>query len=383
MEEITTRTLEAHGMSPARAYAALRAKAPGRTSYLLEMIEPDERGEQRSVIGFLAKKEAAYPAACDALAEIAAGAGSMPPASERADVAASCCFDVLSVTLFDAALARHGLAPWPGLPFVGREMREVSSVVFDHAAGTITISATNPNVVERIARAIAAAPELSALPPASEPDRERLFEQPPDAAFTKQLARAERKLSLGGPSRLRLGRRFSAPSRGADPFDVMRALREGASARHAFFVDHAATPMFPAYAVAGVAASAVRLGPSEGAALAKELADNLPVEELCGAPVKDALAVWRDIAAGGAGARGGMVVRSRPGGVLEVLVAGATVTFEEEQLHAYGVADVVPGRDARAHTDAAADHVRAELIAIRRAHDAAEARQAAAPATAE
>jgi anthranilate synthase component 1 len=382
VEEITTRTLQAQGMSPARAYAALRAKAPTRSSYLLEMTEPDERGEQRSVIGFLVKQEAAYPAACDAIAEIAAGASAMPPASAQGDVGEACCFDVLSVVLFDAALAGHGLPPWTDLAFVGREIRQLSSVVFDHVAGTITITATNPNVVERIARVLAEAPELPPLPPAAGTDLENVFEQPPEAAFAKQLARAERRLASGGPSRLRLGRRFSAPMRGADPFDVMRALRETAPGRHVFFVEHAVSPMFPAYVVTGVARSAVRLDASAGAAaLSKELLALFPVEELCGSPAREALSVWRDIAAGGLGVRGSLIVRTRPGGVVEALAPHAMVTFEEEQIHTHGVADVVPGRDARAHTAAASDHARAELAAIRRAHDAAEARQAAAPAT--
>jgi anthranilate synthase component 1 len=377
VEEITTRTLDAQGMQPARAYAALRAKAAGRTSYLLEMTAPDERGAQRSVIGFRAKHEAVYPPACDALSEVAAGAAKMPPASERADVAEACCLDVLSVVLFDAALVGHRLAPWTDLAFVGREIREVASVVFDHVAGTMTIAATNPNVVERMARVIEAAPELAALPPAAEPDRERVFEQPPEAAFAKQLARAERKLSLGGPAKLRLGRRFSAPARGADLFDVMRALREGAPGRHVFFVEHATTPMFPGYAVTGVAASASRYDAAADPALSKELLGLLPVEELCGAPAKEALSVWRDIAAGGIGVRGGLIVRTRPGGIVEALAPHVMVALEEDQLHVHGVADVVAGRDAAAHTEAAAESVRAELVAIRRAQDAAEARPAA------
>lgn len=378
MEEITTRTLDLQGMSPARAYAALRAKAPDRTSFLLEMTEPDEGGEQRSVIGFLAKRESAYPAAVDALGAVGAVAAEMPPVHERAEVAAGCLHDVLSVILFDAVLAAHGLAPWPDLSFVGREIREATSIVIDHVAGTITIAATNANVVERVARVLAAAPELAELPPATGAKLESFFEQPPEAAFTKQLGKAGRRLSLGSLSELSFGRRFSAPPRGADMFDVLRALREASPGRYVFFVENARSPMFPAYAVAGVARSALRLHASSGAAaISKALIEAFPIEKLCGAPAKDALSAWRDIAATGVGVRGSAIVRTRPGGVVEVLRSHVMVTFEEDQLHAHGVAKVIEGRDARAHTAAAAEDVLAELSAICRAHDAAEARKAA------
>ena len=381
MEEITTRTLDLQGMSPSRAYAALRAKAPDRTSFLLEMTEPDEGGEQRSIIGFLAKRESAYPAAVDALGAVAAVAAEMPPISERPEIAAACLHDVLSVILFDAVLTAHGLAPWPDLSFVGREIREATSIAFDHVAGTITIAATNPNVVERVARVLAAAPELPDLPPPAEAKRDSFFEQPPEAAFTKQLGKAGRRLSLGSLTELSFGRRFSAPPRGADMFDVLRALRDLSPGRHAFFIEYAKSPMFPAYAVAGVARSSMRLHASSGAAaLSKALVDAFPIEQLCGAPAKDALSAWRDIASTGVAVRGSAIARTRPGGAVEVLRPHVMVTLEEDQLHTHGVAKVIEGRDPRSHTTAAAENVLAELAAICRAHAAAEARQASTTA---
>lgn len=381
MEEVTTRTLEAAGMTPARAYAALRAKSPGRTSFLIEMTAPDERGEQRSTIGFLTKRESAYPPASDVLRELFATASAMPAAEAHAELGPACFRDVLALLAFDAVLPALGVAPWPDQPFVGREMRDVASVVFDHAAGTITIVATNANVVERCARVIASAPELPDLPPAGGTKPEYMTEQPPDAAFVKQLARAERRLALGGVERLLLGRTFKSQTRGADLFDVYRALRESAPARYAFFAEMPVSPMFPTFAVAATGDGVLRVTAAAGEdAVRKELLALFPVDATSGAPAKEALGALRDLDVGARGMRGGGLARVRPGGHIEVIRSEVIVTFEEEQFQAHGVAEVVPGRDAQAHTAAAEQEALAALTAIRRAQDAALAREAAAAA---
>lgn len=365
-------------MTPVRAYAALRARAPGRTSYLVEQTEPDERGQQRSVIGFLAKREAASPPAVDALREVAKGAIEMPARSEVAEIAEATCADAVSLVLFDAALAARGAQPFTEQPFVGREIRDVASLVFDHVAGTITLAATNVNVVERCARVLAEAPELAAVPEAGGPADEFVNEAPPAADFTKQLTRAGRRLAIGGIDRLMLGRSFAAPARGADALDVLRALREAAPARFHFFVELAHSPMFAGYAAAGSGREIVRFEPSTDVdARAKELLELLPVEASCGAPSKDALPAWREVAVP-IGARGGLVARVRPGGAIDVLRVETAIALTEGQLHAYGLAEVVPGRDVKDHTAAAREEAHAALLAIRRAQDAAAAREAAA-----
>lgn len=376
MEDVTTRTFDAAGMTPARAYAALRARSAGRTSFLIEMTAPDERGEQRSTIGFLTKREAAYPPAVDVLHELATAASEMPAAESREDLANACFRDVVALLAFDAVLPAFGVPPWPDQPFVGREMRDVTSVVFDHVAGTITIVGTHPNVVERCARVIGAAPELEELPPPGGTRPEYMTELPPDAAFVKQLARAERRLALGGIERLLLGRTFKSQTRGADLFDVYRALREVAPARYAFFVDMAASPAFAAFAVAATGDTAVRVSTTD--ALATELLALFPVDAAAGAPAKAALGALKDLDAGARGMRGGAFARVRPGGHVELIRSDVLVTFEEEQLQTHGAAPVVPGRDAGAHTAAAVEDALAALTAIRRAQDAALAREAAA-----
>ena len=368
MEEVTTRTLDAAGLTAARAYAALRAKAPGRTSVLIESSAP---GERRATIGFLTKRESAYPPAAHVLAELCAIASAMPAAAEAPELAHACVHDVLALLAFDAVLPALGVPPWPDQPFVGREMREVASIVIDEVAGTITIAATNPNVVERCARVLAAAPELPDLPPAGGERPEYALEQPPDGVFAKQLARAERRLALGGVERLRLPRTWKSQARGADPFDVYRALREAAPARHAYFVDMPASPMFGAFAVAATGDAAVRVRAGEGAAA--ELLALFPIASAAGAPSKEALSALRDLDVGARGMRGGALARVRPGGDIEMIRADALVTFEEEQLHAHGAADVVPGRDAQAHTAEAEKDALPALTAIRRAQDAAAA----------
>lgn len=374
MEEVTTRTIDAAGLTAARAYAALRARSPGRTSFLIEMTAPDERGEQRSTIGFLTKRESAYPPAAPILAELSAIAAGMAAPEPAAAPPHGCAGDVAMLIAFDAVLPALGVPPWADQPFIAREMRDLTSVVLDHAAGTITISASHPNVVERCARVLAEAPELAGLPPAGGDRPEYGIEHPPDAAFAKQLARAERRLSLGGIERLYLPRTFKSQANGADAFDAYRALLEAAPARYAFFVDLSASPMFGALAVAATGSAAIRV--AAGDAAPAELLALFPVASTAGAPAKDALGVMRDLDVGARGLRGGAFARARPGGHIEMIRADTIVTLEEEQLQAHGVAEVVPGRDAQAHAAAAEEDMRAGLVAIRRAQDAAIARAA-------
>lgn len=376
MEEITTRVLDIGESTPLAAYAALRAKASGRSSFLLEMTEPDERGEQRSVIGFLVKRESAHPTPADALEAVATTAARMPGA--EVEGAAAGVEDVFALLMFDAVLPVHGVAPWPDQAFAGREVSDLAAIVFDHVAGSLTIAAKNPNVVERIARVIAGAPPLAELPPAGGPLPEYMIEQPPETVFTKQYARAQRRLALGGIDHLLVNRTFTAPARGADLLDVHRALGEAAPARYRFFIDFSTSPMFAGYAVSGTARRSVTLSAAAGAeALAGELLALFSVDDGCGVPAKEALAAWRDIGAGPLGMRGGAVLRMRPGGGVEALIAEAHVAFEKEQFHTVGVAAARSDRDTAGHLAAAQEDARAALSAIRRAHDAAAAREAA------
>jgi anthranilate synthase component 1 len=375
VEELTTRTLKMPGMTPARAYAALRAKTPGRTSYLLEAIAPDERGEQRSIIGFRAKQESAHPPSVDALGDLATSAEQLPAAPADPEAASACCDDVLMLLMIDVVLGSYGVPYRPEQSFVGREIRGPASVAFDHAAGTITIAATNVNVVERCARVLAEAPELPELAPAIGEGPEHMAEQPPDPDFLKQLTRAERRLSMGGVTSLLLARTFSAQTRGADLLDVYRSLPDAAPVRHRFMIDCAASPLFPAYGAVGAARAVVRLSaktPRE--ALLQEMRALFSIGAVCGSPAKDALAAWRDIASLPLGLKGGAVARARPGGAIEVMAAETFVTFEEDQFHTIGVADVVPGRGPGEHTKAAAAEAAPALAAIRRAHDSARLR---------
>lgn len=375
MEELTIRTLDAGALTPCRAYAALRAKAPGRTSFLLERHAPDERGEHLSTIGFLTKVETAYPPVADMLRELVGAARESPAASEDAASRAACARDVVTLLAFDMVLPMLGVPPWPDQPFIGREMRDITSIVFDHRAATITIVATNPNVVERCARTLTAAPELPELPQAEGTKPEHFVEDPPDPAFKKMLTRAERKLALGGLSRLCLGRTFKSQPAGADPFDVYRALRETAGAAHSFFVDMPASPMFGATAFA--AAGSAVLSFAEADAKADEVLSFFAVEEAAGAPAKDALMALKDMDTGARGMRGGALARVRPGGRIELYRADTLITFADEQLQAHGAAQVIPGRDAASHTEAAAEDILPALTAIRRAQDAAKSREPA------
>lgn len=382
METLTTRTLDAADRTPAQIYAALRAKTPWRTSYLIEASEPDARGEQRSWIGFLVKSEAAYSPTSDGVRDLASVAVELAstPASEALPHGGAT--DVAVLLMRDAILPKHGVAPRPEQPFVGRQLSDIASIAFDHAAKTITLSSANANTVERLALAIAAAPPLPDLPPPGGSRPEHVTEHPAAAVFSKQLAKAERRLSSGGVDRLVLARELVAPPRGADMFEVYRALQIAAPAPYHVFVELAAAPMFSAYTVAAAAREAARLSGTVGAeAFAEQVFGLLGgVESICGAPEKEALAAWRDLTTFPFGMRGGLFLRARPGGAVDVLRATSYVALEDAQLTTMGFADVVPGRGVDAHTEAACADASEALAAIRHAHDIAASRPAEAPA---
>jgi len=387
VEELTIRTLDARNLTPVQAYCALRAKAPGRTSYLLEMTERDARGEQRSIIGFLAKQEAAYPPVVDALRDLATSASGLPAAPASADAAAACCGDVLALLLFEAVLPAYGVAPRPEQAFVGREVGDVAAVVFDHVAGSVTIRRDERERGRAhrararrgaCARGAAAGPGATNGAALANALREHVSEQPPDArSHGRSRARsgASRSgASIGCCSGARSPRRCEARTCSMRTAACARRRRCVTASSSSF----ATSPMFPGYAVLGVAREAVTVGTAGGVdAAAKELGALFPVEAVCGAPAKDALGAWREIAGVPLGFKGGAVARVRPGGTIEVLPSAAYITFEEEQLHVHGVAEVVVGRDVAAHTAAAAEDVTAALTAIRRAHDAAAKRERA------
>lgn len=381
VENLTTRTLPSGDLTPARVYAALRAKTPWRTSYLIEANAPDERGEQRSWIGFLVKNEAAFSPSADGVRELAAIVTELAAAPVDEASKAGGATDVLVLLMRDATLPRHGVAPRPEQAFVGRQLSDMASIAFDHVARTITLSSANANTVERLALALAAAPPLPDLPAAGGSRPEHVSELPPHTVFSKQLGRTERRLSLGGIEKLTLARSFVAPPRGADMFEVYRALRESAPARQHFFIELAGSPMFGAYTVAGAASASVHLSASAGAdAFADEVFALLSTETMAGVPEKEALAVWRDVATLPFGMKGGAVVRASPGGAVELLRASAFVALEDGQLSTTGVAEVVKGRTVEAHTEAAAEDAAPALAAIRRAHDIAALREPPPPA---
>ncbi|MFO0592413.1 MAG: hypothetical protein U0441_33020 [Polyangiaceae bacterium] len=376
MEELTTRTLPAGDLTPARVYAALRAKAPQRTSYLIEASAPDESGERRSVIGFLVKSEAAYGAGADGLREIAGTAVKLAAKAARADLPAAGPEDVVALLTGDVVLPALGVAPRPELPFAGRELGDASAVVFDHVAGTITIASMNANTVERIARVIADAPSLAELPTSSGARAEHVTEHPIEPEFTKQLRKAERKIEAGKLQRLAIGRTFVAPTRGADMFEVYRALKVAAPMRFHFFVELPATPMFGAFAVAAAGDASLRIAAQAGEdAIVNELLAFLSPEVRCGAPVKEALAAWRDVTTFPFGMLGSAVVRARSGGHVEAIRADAAISLDNGQMETLGVADVIVGRDPAEHSEAAAKNAAAALAAIRHVHDAMAARE--------
>lgn len=365
VNEVISRKIELGGVHPYRAYAALRAKARNRSSFLLTT---KHEGVTRTTVGFLAKMEAAFPAMTNMGEALHTTVGELPPKDADGALVDACFRDVIVVSAFDMVMPLFALNAWPSQSFLGREIRELASVTFEHETGAISITATNPNVVERCVRVMSEAPEIAPLPTISAQAPEYFAHAPAETVFLKQLARAEKRLSFGELKDLRLARKLTMQTFDADPFNVFRALAENDEYTYAFFVDLPLSPSFGPFAVAAAGKHTAVVNAADGpAAISKSLTDIARVEQMVGAPAKEALTAVREIEADPRGMRGGVLARLRPGGAIELYRADVAVMLDEEQFQVVGSASVHNGRDAEAHTRAVEDDVRAELIAIARA----------------
>ncbi len=73
MGSVVTRTLPADHVTPVRAYAALRAQSPGRSSFMLESALPGERWGRYAILGYRARAETLLPSGFDPFATLADG----------------------------------------------------------------------------------------------------------------------------------------------------------------------------------------------------------------------------------------------------------------------------------------------------------------------
>jgi len=247
--ELITRTLSADHLTPVRAYAALRAQSPGRSSFLLESVVPGERWGRYSIAGYRARSEAVYPAGGDALALIGQDLAGLEGGTGIAERFARA---LVGYVAYDAVHPIHRVEPWPNEGELARLMRDATVVVFDNLEQTLTIGAATKNTVDRCAWEMTHGPELAPVAP---PDRaavpENLDVSMDDATYAKRVSRVKDYIAAGDAFQVVLARTFTSPIGDADPFDVYRALRVLSPSPYLYFLDFAETPMAERLMIAG------------------------------------------------------------------------------------------------------------------------------------
>ncbi len=279
---IATRTLVADGLTPVRAYAALREADPDGASFLLESVVGGERWGRFSILGYRPFYEAILDRTGWKLRPgSGARAGELPtdvklPGSGTGALSLEAAQDALRAIepLFRPlggaegeaarrgsqaarfASAHVGYLAWdvvhliervpPGdqatwdrhfLP-LARFLGGATIVVFDALAQTVTIAGRGEEEIDRALDDLARTPKLSNLAP---PDRTRL---PPDVtvdlddeAYKTRVRQAQEYIAAGDAFQIVLARTFSVPRAGRDAFDVYRAMRLLNPSPYMYFLD--------------------------------------------------------------------------------------------------------------------------------------------------
>jgi len=368
-----TRTFAADHITPVRAYASLRSHAPGRSSFLLE-AEPGRLGERYSIVGYRVKTEALYPGGGNALDLLQQDLVSEEVAEtfpERLSQA------LVGYIAYDVVHAMHGIDPWADETDVARMMRDATVAVFDHAKQTLTIAGRTKGAVERCAWEMTHGPELPAMEmPDAHARPEFLEALITDAAYAVKAKRALAYIGGGEASSVVLGRAFRSPLRGADPFDIYRALRVLSPSKYHFFLEFGEMPMAEGLAIAGAADEVLADGPSR----IEPLREKFPARAVVGEPKKRAAQIIRELEPSSRRAWGGAVGYAIPGGSFELTVPRVTVIARRGFLEVTGVAELVKGLAPEAGAEATWSDARGAFAAIRAAQDLARARDEAAEA---
>lgn len=258
---IHARTVVADGLTPVAAYAALRAADPEGASFLFESVEAGQRWGRLSILGYRpryelvlrrgrwtahARRAGVEPPRVDA----ATGDPFAPleplfrTAAPPADVPEHARLASAHVGFFawDVVHALERVPPPPGLAeadepaarFLGGSV----TIVFDQLRQTMTVLAADARDVDHAIEDLRAAPPLRTIAP---PDRGRLpdgvVEELDDEAFGRLVLRSKEFIASGDVFQLVLGRKFTVPREGRDPFDVYRAMRLLNPSPYMYFLD--------------------------------------------------------------------------------------------------------------------------------------------------
>jgi anthranilate synthase component I len=259
-------TLVFDTLTPVAAYAALRQAEPLGASFLFESVVGGERWARRTVVGYRPRIDATLT--LDGWTVRGPGGETHLPTRDRDPLVAAreiFGFDrwgaglpatsggpfVGSPPIEELARAHFGYFAWdlvqtlskvpaydrlpgPLARFVG----DCTLVVFDNLEQTVTVAGPTSEDVTRALLDLSRAPRLSTFAP---PERGRIPADVllgmSDEAYAAAVRRAKEYIVAGDAFQIVLGRSFSVPARGRDPFAVYRALRVVNPSPYMYFLD--------------------------------------------------------------------------------------------------------------------------------------------------
>jgi anthranilate synthase component 1 len=253
-------TFVGDGLTPVRAYAALRAASGPAASFLLESVEGGERWGRYSILGYRPRREMTLRAdrtwvdasgkpapvepggdpleAARALFEPAA-AGTRG-AGDAGGPAARFAHAYVGYLAWDLVHAIEKVPGWDGRATapLGRFFGESTIAVFDGLSHTITIAGPDEAAVSLAREHLESAGPLPGL---SVPERTRLPDDVTvnvdDAAYGANVRRAQEYIAAGDAFQIVLARTFRVPRKGRDPLDVYRAMRVLNPSPYMYFLD--------------------------------------------------------------------------------------------------------------------------------------------------
>ena len=255
----STVTFVADGLTPVRAYAALRRAAGDAASFLLESVVGGERWGRYSILGYRPKQEMTLQAsgrwvgadgqpapmvrATDSGDPLDAARAlfepSHPPGRE-VNPAERFAHAYVGYLAWDLVHAIDKVPDWGkrATAPLARFFAGSTIVVFDGLSHTVTIVADDAATVER-ARA-----DLDAnapLAPLALPDRTKLPESVAvdvdDETYQAKVRLAQDYIAAGDAFQIVLARTFRVPRAGRNPLDVYRAMRVINPSPYMYFLD--------------------------------------------------------------------------------------------------------------------------------------------------
>jgi anthranilate synthase component I len=247
------KTLVVDGMTPVGAYQALRTRAEGG-SFLLESVVPGERWGRYSILGYRPRSELVVygQAGRDPFTHLSELFPTGEP--EDDDVATRFARSAVGMIPYDIVHYATKVPPWPDSPNepIARLMRDFTAVVFDNLTHTAVIAAHDAGELERAEHDLAAAPGLDlGVPPDPSALPSDVDVSMSDEAYGAAVERAKEYIRAGDAFQVVPARTFSTPARGADPFDVYRALRVLSPAPYMYLLEMPAAGKAGRVAIAG------------------------------------------------------------------------------------------------------------------------------------